>query len=114
MPIARLFILKAHPEAASMVEETVEDLHRWLSLQPGFIVGWDLRSHARPGELVRMTVWESEADMDLAVAHEHALALRSKLLLHASEVSTSGGGYEAAATRPNPRRGREPSGGTRA
>lgn len=105
MPIARLFVLKAHPEAASAVEETVEELHRWLSQQPGFIVGWDLRSHARPGELVRMTVWESEADADLAVAHEHALALRSRLLMHASEIATGGGGYEAEATWPRPKRG---------
>ncbi len=105
MPIARLFVLKAHPEAASTMEETVDELHRWLSQQPGFIVGWNLRSQARPGELVRMTVWESEADADRAVCHDQCLALRSRVLLHASEIATAGGGYEAEATRPGPRRG---------
>ncbi len=108
MPIARLFVLKAHPEAASALEETVDELHRWLSQQPGFIVGWNLRSQARPGELVRMTVWESEADADRAVNHDRCLALRSQVLLHASEIATAGGSYEAEGTRPNPKRaGRE-------
>ena len=105
MPIARLFVLKAHPEAASALEETVDELHRWLGQQPGFIVGWNLRSQARPGELVRMTVWESEADGDRAVSHDQCLALRSKVLLHASEIATAGGGYEAESTRPSPKRG---------
>lgn len=103
MPVARLFVLRAHRGMEQDVEQTAQELHRVLSRQSGFIVGWDLRSVDRSGELVRLTVWESQADADRAAGQEMVMALRSKLLMHAEEAQTAGGTYEAEGMHPGPR-----------
>src|SRR5262245_34511425 len=79
MPFIRLTMALPRPERREEVRRHYEELITYLAGMPGFIDGWVLEGSDNPGEIGRMTMWESEADANHAANDQHSLALHSEL-----------------------------------
>ena len=83
----RLSLMNPKPGEHERVSELTDTLLEFFKNQPGYVRGYKLLSGDPQDRCGRLTVWESEDEMDQAAQDQHVLSVRSELIRLVEEGS---------------------------
>ena len=80
MLFIRMSLMTAKHGHEDAVAAIMDDLVTFYSQQPGYIVGYKLKSADDVGDIGRVTVWKSGEDADSTAQTNHVMSRRSDLM----------------------------------